>query len=260
MDLTRKLELLDGQIAAAKDGVPDNLEDWRAKTRTVLLKLFGPESHEYVQFTKISYSPGIWTERTDWDPYIRNGVNTGISYLEAAKIAATLDEEMSPVPNASAKTASVSAGAIGTIFIVHGHDVGRKLEVQQFLHRLTGKNPTILSDKPNKGATLIEKFETNAEQASYAVFLMTADDMGRAKADAELKPRSRQNVVFEAGYFIAKLGRQNVALLLEPGVEEIGDISGIVYIPVDSCHWKAKLAQEIEAAGIPVKWEALSPA
>lgn len=259
MDLSRKLELLDAQISAAKAGQPDNVDDWKVKTRTVLSKLFGPESHEYVQFTKISYSPGIWTEHTDFRPYVRAGVQRGIAHLEAAKIAASLDDELAAASVSSVKPASGAGGGDGTIFIVHGHDVGRKLEVQQFLHKLTGKNPTILSDKPNKGATLIEKFEANAEQASFAVFLMTADDLGRAKADPELKPRSRQNVVFEAGYFIAKLGRQNVALILEPGVEEIGDITGIVYIPVDSGHWKVKLTQEIEAAGIPVKWEALSP-
>lgn len=47
----------------------------------------------------------------------------------------------------------------------------------------------------------------------------TADDEGRAQAEQSEKPRARQNVVFEAGYFIGRLGRENVAILVDKGIE-----------------------------------------
>ena len=37
-----------------------------------------------------------------------------------------------------------------------------------------------------------------------AIVLLTADDEGKSKEEADYIPRARQNVVFEAGYFIAK--------------------------------------------------------
>lgn len=42
----------------------------------------------------------------------------------------------------------------------------------------------------------------------------TADDEGRAQAEQSEKPRARQNVVFEAGYFIGRLGRKTLQFLL----------------------------------------------
>ena len=62
---------------------------------------------------------------------------------------------------------------------------------------------------------------------------MTADDLGKAKSEEELKPRARQNVVFEAGYFLGKLGEEKVILLYDNGLEAPGDLSGCVYIEAD---------------------------
>ena len=45
--------------------------------------------------------------------------------------------------------------------------------------------------------------------------------------------RARQNVVFEHGYLIAKLGRKNVCALVRDNIEVPNDISGIVYVPLD---------------------------
>ena len=64
----------------------------------------------------------------------------------------------------------------------------------------------------------------------------------------ELNPRARQNVVFELGYFMGKLGRERVCLLLKDQVELPSDIGGIVYIYMDpNSGWKAKLHQNIRA-------------
>jgi predicted nucleotide-binding protein/predicted RNA-binding Zn-ribbon protein involved in translation (DUF1610 family) len=68
-----------------------------------------------------------------------------------------------------------------------------------------------------------------------------------------LKTRARQNVIFEFGYFIAKLGRDKVAALCEEGIERPSDIDGLLYTPIDQKgEWKKKLAKEIDASGIKI--------
>ena len=64
-----------------------------------------------------------------------------------------------------------------------------------------------------------------------------------------MEKRARQNVVFEFGYFIGKLGRANVCSLLKGVVVEPSDLDGLVYIPYDgNGDWKKILCREIKAA------------
>lgn len=62
--------------------------------------------------------------------------------------------------------------------------------------------------------------------------------------------RARQNVIFEHGYLITKLGRNNVCALVKQTVETPNDISGVVYIPFDeNGGWKHLLAKEMKSSG-----------
>lgn len=60
------------------------------------------------------------------------------------------------------------------IFIVHGHDEGMKHEVARFIEKLKLK-AIILSEQPDEGNTIIEKFEQNSD-VSYAMILLSPDD------------------------------------------------------------------------------------
>jgi hypothetical protein len=51
------------------------------------------------------------------------------------------------------------------VFVVHGHDNAAKLEVELTLRKLD-LIPVILHDEPNRGRTIIEKFEAHAEGAA----------------------------------------------------------------------------------------------
>lgn len=137
------------------------------------------------------------------------------------------------------------------VFIVHGHDIKTRDEVELFLLRLN-LQPIILSNEASKGQTVIEKFEENSD-VSFAIVLYTACDKGCAKESEELHDRARQNVVFEHGYFCAKLGRGNVVALHEPGVEIPSDLSGVLYISLDD-DWKSQIKREMQAAGIEADW------
>lgn len=138
------------------------------------------------------------------------------------------------------------------IFIVHGHDERTKLDMARTIEKL-GLNPIILSEQPNQGQTIIEKFELHSD-VGFAVVLLTADDLGKVKTDSEEKYRARQNVIIEMGYFLGKLGRSKVFPLYEEGVELPSDLHGVLYIPLDSSgSWKFRLAKELNAAGYNVQ-------
>ncbi len=120
-------------------------------------------------------------------------------------------------------------------------------------HERLGAAPVVLHEQPNRGRTIIEKLEAYS-QVSYAVVLLTPDDIGRAKDDigAE-RDRARQNVVFELGMFIGKLGRSQVCALHKGSLELPSDVDGVLYVPMDSGGaWRLTLAKELRDAGFEV--------
>ena len=138
------------------------------------------------------------------------------------------------------------------VFVVHGHDEGKREAVARFLDTLE-LVPIILHEQANKGRTIIEKFEDHAD-AGFAVVLLTPDDLGAAKKDEnDLKPRARQNVILELGFFIGKLGRKRVCALKSQCVENPSDVDGMVYINLDELDaWKTGLVRELRAAGFDI--------
>ena len=140
------------------------------------------------------------------------------------------------------------------VFIVHGHDNEMKLAVARLLENLDFE-PIILSEQADQGRTFIKKFEEESN-VGYAVVLMSdKDDMGAEVGSLDYKPRARQNVILELGYFIGRLGRKNHVCVLKKGnVEVPSDIFGVVYKSFSSNDdgWKYALAKELKAAGYSV--------
>lgn len=138
------------------------------------------------------------------------------------------------------------------IFIVHGRDEVTKESVERFIKKL-GLNPIILHKQPNAGRTIIEKFE-DYSNVGFAIVLLTPDDNGSSIDEPNgVKRRARQNVIFELGYFIGKVGRENVCALYKEGVEIPSDYQGVLYLPMDTNNgWQLSLAREIKQAGIEI--------
>ena len=138
------------------------------------------------------------------------------------------------------------------VFVVHGHDAAVKESVARFIERLR-LEPIILHEYADQGRTIIEKFLECSRVVGYAVVLLTPDDTGTAAGSVELKPRARQNVILELGYFIGVLGRRHVCALKAPGVEVPSDLDGVLYVELDAAGgWKMRLAKEMKAAGLDV--------
>jgi predicted nucleotide-binding protein len=152
------------------------------------------------------------------------------------------------VPQNAPTASSVTAGASTRIFVVHGHDIPA-LDQTELLLRRWGLDPVIVRDEANKGMTVIEKIEANSD-VGYAIVLLTPDDIGRVR-DGEEFPRARQNVIWEWGYLVAKLGRNRVACLRKGDVELPSDLHGIVRIDIggDLKKHAAEIARELRAAG-----------
>ncbi|MFT6338620.1 MAG: putative nucleotide-binding protein [Halioglobus sp.] len=136
------------------------------------------------------------------------------------------------------------------VFIVHGHDALLKSEVARFIEKLN-LEVIILHEQASSGKTIIEKIEEHSN-VGFGVVLYTSCDVGAKKEEnPSLKPRARQNVVFEHGYLIGKIGRQNVCALVKGNIEKPNDISGVVYISVEA-EWKLDLAKELRNSGYEI--------
>lgn len=217
--------------------------EWSSYNAELLKRIFNTDelSNEYSSFIG-AFSSSYTTLQEDIEEFkedIQEKINRLISIRTRLPLLAT----------SYIKEFTKEKELTNEIFIVHGHDQGLKQEVARFLEKLELK-PIILSEQSNGGRTVIEKFETNAD-VGFAVVLLTPDDIGSLDENgAEQKHRARQNVIFELGYFVGKLGRNKVCALYDHTVELPSDIFGVVYVPLDGAGaWKFEFAKELKAAG-----------
>ena len=161
------------------------------------------------------------------------------------------EDDNSPQP-ASATEESPEQGLSNRVFVVHGRDDGAKNTVARYLESLD-LEAVILHEQPNEGRTIVEKFEDFTD-VGFAVVICTPDDIGALASDQEnLRPRPRQNVVLELGFFLGRMGRERVCALLEGDLEMPSDYDGVLFIPVDAAEgWKLTLARELRAAGMDI--------
>ena len=235
--------------------MPDSPEfkRWRRNTEIAITKTFGEGSRHVTDFTNVDYWLSVWSSET-LDSDVQRVYVSGLD-AAASVLRSMLDEveEYWQEDDVAEGARAPHAGSTGTgleVFIVHGRDDGTKEAVARLLAKL-GLSPVILHERPNQGRTLIEKFEEHAE-VGFAVALLTPDDVGSHRGQ-ELAPRARQNVVFEFGYFVGRLGRTRVCALTTGSIELPSDYEGIVYIPLDEAGaWRMALVRELKAAGFTV--------
>lgn len=143
------------------------------------------------------------------------------------------------------------------VFIVHGRDDALIHEVQNFLYKLSLEG-IVLNQHLNQGRTIIQKLLDLAldPQVGFGIVLYTPDDLGQISREleqnSEMTARARQNVIFEHGLLVGKLGMSKVIALKKSDqfLEMPNDLSGVIYEQYDSSgSWQYRIAKEMKAQG-----------
>lgn len=183
-----------------------------------------------------------------------------VSFIESLILDIKNNEiEENVDPNEIQKNLKVkSSKLLKKAFIVHGHDIATQQKTARFLEKI-GFEAIILSEKPSKGMTIIEKLEHYIDAEGFGVVLYTPDDEGSVKDKKDYKPRARQNVVFEHGWLIGALGRNKVIqVVTDHSIELPNDISGVVYLSDKG--WEIAFIDEISAMGYDIDYNLLKRA
>jgi predicted nucleotide-binding protein len=139
------------------------------------------------------------------------------------------------------------------IFVVHGQDNTMKSDVTQTLQQLD-LDPIILHEKPNSTQTLIQK-TSDYTHVSFAVILLSPDELAypTEKTSDEAKSQAKQNIIFELGYLLGRLGKQNVVAIYrkKKDFETPNDINEILWIEYKT-GWYFELIKQLQAANFDV--------
>ena len=85
-----------------------------------------------------------------------------------------------------------------------------------------------MKEQPDRGMTLIEKFERLAEQCCFAVMLLTPDDHVLVDPEGKGEWQPRGNVLFELGWFCGRLHRERILFLCRRGTHLPSDFSAVM--------------------------------
>lgn len=244
------LEEIRQEFEELKYGDKVGLDKLKRRSAMFISRISGATSNYLSDFKKITFFSSIaysnMPDSINYDAWNR-GRNSAINLIETIIEELKLFPEEVDIENIKDKSIDCSK-----VFIVHGHDDGAKNEVARFIEKL-GFEANILHEQIDSGATIIEKLEKHTD-VGFAIVLYTACDVGGVRSKPEdLKPRARQNVVFEHGLLIGKIGRANVVALVKGDLEIPNDISGVVYKSMDiSGAWKYSIAREMKSSGYDV--------
>ena len=256
----RKLLDRADELQKSRSEVSPEFSAWESDIKITLNRLYGSKSEEYARFDAIWFSPGVYYDgqpQSEFFEAYQKGMTQARLFLKSR-----IEDLELQIPEVEQGPANLMPSPRSTkkAFIIHGHDHGIKETVARFLSKI-GIEPVILHEQPNEGRTVIEKFEEYAH-VPFAIAIFSADDLGVAKAElikgsqslkSLLRDRPRQNVIFEFGYFLGKLGRKNVVAILDERIEKLSDYAGVIYIPFDSSDgWRLRLFKELKAAGFEI--------
>ena len=260
----KKAEALE-RLKKAIDAIPElknrkrsspEFEKWRRDTNIAIRNIFGESSSEVKEFpgkNDFEYvSFGEVSEKTRHKYYVEKLEKVALLLESMLDQVREYWKEEKEAPELPSDYRVGVKDTVNKVFIVHGRDEGTKDTVARFLEKLD-LVPVTLAEKPGKGLTIIEKFEQHT-QVGFAIVLLTPDDAGSLQDDENnLSPRARQNVIFELGFFIGRIGRERVCALTKGEVEIPSNYAGIEYIPLDaSGGWKQKLFRELGSVGFKV--------
>jgi predicted nucleotide-binding protein len=173
------------------------------------------------------------------------------AYLCTEKFLSSTEKAM-----ASAQQATSASDARRRVFVVCGTDSEMKQAITNALTKLK-LLPVILCEEPSQGRKIVEYFQEYAD-VGFAVVLLSPDDYMYLKDEppSKRKLRPRQDVVFELGFLLGKLGRGNVLVFQRECQNFDGptDFEGMKVTAFDDRDsWKLALARELTNCGYNVE-------
>lgn len=181
-------------------------------------------------------------------------------YLNAcARLGYGSDEEIAQkdIPSSTEPSLSeVNSDEKRRVFLVYGNKPS-ELSMIKYVLKTNKIEFTDLSEEVS-GTTILQKFEMYASESRFAIVLLTPADHVLRK-DITGKDEDvyypRQNVVLEWGYFLGKLGKDNIAVLLQEQGHHLNkdfivpsDMLGTDHISMSE-NWMQKLALRLKKSG-----------
>lgn len=259
----KKIELLEAQIKELNriDFKPDRFDKlyfFQERTKKIFSNIFKNPGGYISKLENISFNSGVFDEplpAVAEEDYFYSGWKSADLLLRSAIKDIEFEKELSEWENSNSFPVIYNTFPTDKtkVFIVHGHDEGLKNEVARFVER-QGLEAIILHEQVSRSQTIIEKIESYSE-VGFSIVLYTPCDIGGSSSSGETQPRARQNVIFEHGYFVAKLGRENVIALNKGDVEIPNDLSGMIYTSYEKDDWKRNIARELKASGYKIDFE-----
>jgi predicted nucleotide-binding protein len=225
-----------------KDDIAQTFTEWLDRTEEIL-KLASVGSDLLKGFTRLTPSEVRNENLLDAiDRNLRDNLNNLDMLIQKIKLSAEKNgpetERLVPVTK--------------DVFIIHGHDEANRMRLQKMIEERFGLKTHLMIREPGKGRTLIEKFEEEAQLASFAFALLTPDDLVRVRNSESEYAQARPNAIFELGWFYGRLGRRRIAILFKKDTHLHSDLAGISRIEfsnsVEECI--GEIERELKAAGM----------
>ncbi|MGN0700497.1 MAG: TIR domain-containing protein [Oscillospiraceae bacterium] len=249
-DTLKKLyDEIDNLIISRVSSDNPNFTTWHTKVERFLKRAYGEHSEERENFLDTSFTPIVYSLYDSDSEFIDSCANGLISTKAVFEVYLEELKESEDMPQTQVSQ-NDEYRDYSKVFIVHGHDEALKEAVARLVEKQS-IIPIVLNEQANRGQTIIEKLE-GYSNVGGAICLFTPDDEGHKKNTPTMGPRARQNVVFETGYFMGKLGRDKIVIISESDVELPSDMSGIVY--TDAGDWKIKILRELEEMGYKIDY------
>lgn len=252
-----KIDSLMDDLSKLPKGDKVVVSNFKDRARMIVTKIFGEDSDYVRKINKIQFFPLTILRDFDGskdDEAWESGKSRMSNLLDIMKeqIVEFSDSE-------DRKSVAENEKYSNRVFIIHGYDDEMKESVARTLGKLK-LQPIILHEQPSKGLTIIEKINLYSD-VGFAIALLSPDDCGYPKNKRnEICPRARQNVIFELGFFIGKLGRNRVLTLYkyESNLEFPSDYAGVLYVQYDEKGaWRFELLKELRECGYDVDANAL---